>query len=267
MEVIPKTLTPENPTPETQAKNPVRWGAAFRALLALSQDNDDTTHVFKIVDALRGDSEREPLARMKQTPIGRKIIEENRSLLDVLSNRERLRALPQYSLGRTYLAFMENEGLSADGLADASVEGYGGRKLDAELRTFTTWARDSHDLWHVLTGYGRDPLGELCLLGVLYSQINSTGTGFIALLGLLRVSFEYPGAPSIRAVRQGFRIGRKAESLMAQDWEVLLTRPFEEVRSELGIERPTYYERSRPMHDASRSKSRAAVANAQALSA
>ena len=266
MEAIPKTPTPA-PTPETPAKNPVRWGAAFRALLALAQDNDDTTHVFKIVDALRGDSERASLARMKQTPVGRKIIDENRSLLDILANRERLRALPEDSLGRTYLAFMESEGLSADGLAGASIEAYAGRRLDPELRTFTTWARDSHDLWHVLTGYGRDPLGELCLLGVLYSQINSTGTGFIALLGLLRVQFEYPGAPSIRAVLQGFWIGRKAESLMAQDWEALLARPFEEVRSELGIERPTYYERSRPMHDASRSKSRAAVANPQAMSA
>lgn len=112
----------------------------------------------------------------------------------------------------------------------------------------------------------RDPLGELCLLGVLYSQINSRGTGFIALLGLLQVPFEYPGAPSIRAVFQGFRIGRNAKSLMAQDWDALLARPFDEVRSELGLEQPTFYEQSRPMHDASRSKSRVARAAAQAVS-
>jgi ubiquinone biosynthesis protein COQ4 len=249
------------------AMNPIRWGAAFKALLALANDNDDTTHVFKIVDALRGESERAPLARLKQTEIGRKIIEEDRSLIETLADRERLRALPDGSLGREYLAFMEREGLSAEGLADASVEGYGGRKLDPELRTFTTWARDSHDLWHVLTGYGRDPLGELCLLGVLYSQIRSTGTGFIALLGLLQVPFEYPGAPSVRAVLQGFYIGLRAESLMAQDWEALLARPFEQVRRELGLERPDLYERSRPLHDARRSKSRTAVAAAEASAA
>ena len=110
-------------------------------------------------------------------------------------------------------------------------------------------------------------MSELCLLGVLYSQIRSRGTGFIALFGLLQVPFEYPGAPSIRAVFQGFRIGRNAKSLMAQDWEALLARPFDEVRIELGLERPTFYERSRPMHDASRSKSRAAVAEAMVISA
>jgi hypothetical protein len=95
---------------------------------------------------------------------------------------------------------------------------------------------------------------------VLYSQIESRGTGFIALLGLLQISMEYPGAPAIRAVIQGFQIGRNAESMMAQDWERLLEQPFDEVRNALGLGQPTYYERSRPLHDASRSKSRAAVA-------
>ena len=97
---------------------------------------------------------------------------------------------------------------------------------------------------------------------MLYSQTHSLGTGFIALLGLLRIPFEYPGAPSIRAVLQGFAIGRQSEWLIAQDWEALLERPLEGVREELGIERPTFYETSRPLHMASRSNSRAAVASA-----
>jgi len=242
--------------------NPIRWGAAFRALWALAKDNDDTTEVFKIVEALRGDYETQNVARMKQSAIGREILVEERSLLPILKDRERLRTLPEDSLGRAYLAFMESEGLSADGLAAASEEGYEPREVDADVRTFGNLARDSHDLWHVLTGYGRDPLGELCLLGVLYSQTHSLGTGFIALLGLLRIPFEYPGAPSIRAVLQGFAIGRQSEWLIAQDWEALLERPLEGVREELGIERPTFYETSRPLHMASRSNSRAAVASA-----
>jgi ubiquinone biosynthesis protein COQ4 len=157
-------------------KNPIRIGAALRALWRLSRDNDDTTHVFAIVDALRGQSDVRNVERMRESPIGRAILAERRSLLDVLADRDRLRALPEGSLGRIYLAFMEREGLSADGLAAASDEGYQQRSFDPDVRTFADWARDSHDLWHVLTGYGRDPLGELCLLGVLYSQIRNPGT-------------------------------------------------------------------------------------------
>ncbi len=241
------------------------WSAAFRAIWALRQDNDDTTQVFKIVNALRGPSDLRNIARMRESAIGRAILAERRSMLDVLSDRERLRALPEGSLARVYLAFMEREGLSADGLADAAEQGYGKRSADPEVRTFGDWARDSHDLWHVLTGYGRDPLGELCLLGVLYSQIRSLGTAFIALLGLTYVGSEYPGAPTIRAVLQGFWIGLRARWMIAVDWELLLARPIDEVRSELRLGRPSYYARSLPLHDAARSRSRAA--RAQALAA
>jgi ubiquinone biosynthesis protein COQ4 len=251
-----------SPTHPLRAKrNPIRWGEAFRALWALRNDNDDTTQVFRIVQALRGDAEAHNVARMRESEIGRAILDEKRSMLDVLADRERLRALPEGSLGRVYLAFMEREGLSADGLADAADEGYGDeRSDDPDLRTFGDWARDSHDLWHVLTGYGRDPLGELCLLGVLYSQIRSLGTGFIALLGLTHVPFEYPGAPCFRAVWQGFRIGRRAEWMIAQDWEHLLTLPIDDVRERLRLEWPTWYEQAVVRHDPSKSNSRAAKA-------
>jgi ubiquinone biosynthesis protein COQ4 len=154
---------------------------------------------------------------------------------------------------------MEREGLTADGLAAAAAAGYGERSADPDVCTFGDWARDSHDLWHVLTGYGRDPLGELCLLGVLYSQIRNPGTAFIALLGLAQVPFEYPGAPAIRAVLQGFSIGRRARWMIAQDWQAWLPRPIDEVRAALRLARPTYYERSAPLHDAARSRSRAAA--------
>src|SRR5688572_11060580 len=253
-----------SPLPETR-KNPIRLGVALRALWRLARDNDDTTHVFAIVDALRGNSDVRNVERMRESEIGRAILAERRSLLDVLADRERLRALPDGSLGRIYLAFMEREGLTADGLAAAADEGYRQRTFDPEVRTFADWARDSHDLWHVLTGYGRDPLGELCLLGVLYSQIRSPGTAFIALLGLLQVPFEYPGAPSRRAVLQGFSIGRRAQCMIALDWEVLLARPLDEVRGTLGLDRPTYYEQSAPLHDAARSRSRAAAEQALAV--
>ena len=118
--------TPET-SPPTQTR--IRWGAAFRALVGLAKDNDDTTYVFKIIDALGGDPERKILAAMKQTAIGRQIIEEERSLLEVLSNREHLRTLPEASLGRTYLAFMESEGLTKHdhdiGRANVFEAGYG----------------------------------------------------------------------------------------------------------------------------------------------
>ncbi len=256
------TSTPNIQSPAVSTSNPMQWRVAFRALRALINDNDDTTQVFKITDALRGNSDKRNTKRMKQSEIGRKILSERRSLIHVLSDRERLRTLPDGTLGRAYLEFMEREGLSADGLAAAAEEGYQHAKSDPEIATYSNWVRDSHDLWHVLTGYGRDPLGELALLGVLYSQARNPGTAFIALLALPKIAKAYPGAPAIRTVLQGFRTGLRAEWLIAQDWEDLLTRPIDKVRAELHIDRPSYYERSLPMFDASSSNSEVAASSA-----
>ena len=83
-----------------RTKNPMQWRTAFRALRALVKDNDDTTQVFKIVDALRGNSDIRNTERMKQSEIGRKILSERRSLIDVLSAREQLRGLHEGTLPR-----------------------------------------------------------------------------------------------------------------------------------------------------------------------
>jgi hypothetical protein len=48
--------------------------------------------------------------------------------------------------------------------------------------------------------------------------------------------------------------------MLAQDWEALLAKPFVEVRRELNLERPTWYEQAVTRHDPSRSNSRAAQA-------
>ncbi|MFK8021586.1 MAG: Coq4 family protein [Pseudomonadales bacterium] len=240
--------------------SPMQWRVAFAAFQALSKDNDDTIQVFKIVDALRGKSDARNTKRMKQSVVGRRILEQRLSLIEVLSDRDRLRTLPEDSLGRVYLDFMEREGLSADGLAAAANEGRQGEFTDPDTITYANWARDSHDLWHVLTSYGRDPLGELGLLGVLYSQGRNPGTAFIALMSIPKTRKSYPGAPAIRTVLQGFLIGLKARWLFAQDWAALLERPINEVRTELRINQPSYYKRSLPFFDPSLSNSDAAIA-------
>ena len=48
-----------------------------------------------------------------------------------------------------------------------------------------------HDLWHVVTGYGRDELGEACLLAFTYAQNKNRGVGFIAFVGCFKLFAKY----------------------------------------------------------------------------
>ena len=88
------------------------------------------------------------------------------------------------SLGQHYYDFLKSENISAEGLVDASEKGLSGlRELSNEEVEFHQRQRDAHDLWHVLTGYGRDALGELCLLAVTYRLLGNPGLLLIILFG------------------------------------------------------------------------------------
>ena len=212
---------------------------AVRAIRRLIADPEDTAQVFTIIRALSGSSVERGFRRFAALPTGQRILAEERDLLSVLNDREHLRGLPEGSLGRAYLRFVEGENLSADGLVDASqpdaaewenplVERYGNR------------LRDQHDLWHTLTQYGRDELGELCLLAFTYAQTGNRGIGFIVLVGALEMRKRF-GAGVFRAALRGYRDGRRSAWLPGQDWESLLAQPVEDVRRDLGIAEPIPY--------------------------
>ncbi len=221
------------------------WLKALRAIDRLRRDNDDTEQVFLIIEALKGKSNEEHLERFRATEIGRKVLSEKRSALDFLTKRDWLQSLPEGTLGKIYIDFMIREGLTAEGLRDVSYEG--GFATEAQMseeeRVFSEWNRDIHDLFHIITGYGRDPLGELSVLAVTYQQTKSLGVGFIALMGAFEYQRKLKGTPAFKSVLQGFKIGKQCEDLVAQDWEHLLTLPIEEVRERLKLRKPGFYNR------------------------
>lgn len=208
---------------------------AFRGVRRLLDNPGDTAQVFTIFRALRGKSGIRAFRRFAASPTGRKVIGENRRLLETLSDRARLEALPEKSFGRRYFDFMEQEQLSAEGLVQAS-QGWETDPVPAEMELFRARARDAHDLTHVLTGYGRDPLGEVCLLAFMYAHSRNLGQALIVLMSISRM----PRAGR-RALFEAWRNGRKARWLHDQDYEALLRRPLEAVRRELDIADPVLY--------------------------
>jgi ubiquinone biosynthesis protein COQ4 len=102
--------------------------------------------------------------------------------------------------------------------------------------------RDVHDVWHVLTGYGTDALGEACVVSFSYGQTRNLGFAFIGLGAALEIQRENRRIPALRAVLQAWRIGRAARWLPALDYERLFAEPLEGVRERLGLRPPTVYD-------------------------
>ncbi len=195
---------------------------ATKALRALFRDPDDTAQVFTVIESLSGAGPRHLLSSFRADTTGKRLLRERPDIVPLLADRERLRRMPEGSLGRAYLAFVESEGITADGLVAASEAGrVTQRGDDPDLDYVAQRMRDTHDLWHAVTGYKGDLIGEAALLAFNVPQTKNPGIALIVSLGILRIHQRR----AIELIVGGFRRGAKARWLPAVDWEALLELP------------------------------------------
>ncbi len=227
---------------------PVKAWGHFRKLVA---DKEDTEQVFHIINCLR-DGRFQRIARdFYASDFGRATLADGENLVALLDDHDRLRALPAGTVGRAYLAFMEREGLSAQGLVDEYDRFRRGQpRHDDLVERYSNRLRDTHDLCHVMTGYGRDALGEACVLAFSACHTPNWGTQFIAWAGAAQIRKQVPRAANIfPCIREARRIGKAAGNIAQQDIAALLNEPLDAARVRLGIGKPVQYRRA---HDVMR---------------
>jgi ubiquinone biosynthesis protein COQ4 len=223
--------------PDTRPHNPIHWGQAFKALVTLARDTSRTDQVFTIISALTGDSFERTYQAFKKTEHGQKLLRERPILNELLTSRDRLRAMPAGSLGRAYLTFMEEGELTADGLVEAQTTGKDPNEaleLDADRRYVADRVRDQHDLWHVLTDYGCDDTGEIANLWFSVGQFGNPGMAFIAFFGTIDGQMD-PRFSWPRYCARAYLRGRRAARLVSEPVEDMLELPIDVVRRRLGI--------------------------------
>lgn len=224
--------------------HPSRIAGGLKGIL---QDPNDTRHVFTLFESMIGPIEVRQVGQFLESPEGRALFAKRPPVVQALTDRDRLRQMPEGSLGRAYLAFVESEGISADGLVEASEQGRITEHVThPELAFLREYMRDTHDLWHTLTGYRGDIVGELSLLAFGFAQMGNLGVGFLVLTGLAvsALGGGKEGAKGLVDPRVfqnrdvivgGFLRGLRARWLPVTDWVALLERPLDDVRRELGV--------------------------------
>lgn len=213
---------------------------ALAAARDLAANPGHLSKVFTIIEAMSGDTLGRIARRMAKVESGRRLLRDRPDVVDRLEDRAALARLPEGSLGREYLAFMESEQISAEGIRAAAVEGRSKEKvLPAPLDYVFARMRDTHDLWHAVTGYKADALGELGLLAFNFAQTHNPGIALILGIGVFKLA-SVPGALSLMI--DGYRRGRKAAFLPALEWESLLEQPLADVRARLSLEAPPVYQ-------------------------
>lgn len=219
---------------------PIRALKAIRRLLA---DKDDTVQVFEIMQSLNGRSTSKAYRRLMSTASGGKIAYDRVEIAPLLSDDAFIDGFAPNTVGGAYRHFVRSEGLSAEGLAEESRKARGSTPdVQHPVAWFGRRIRDTHDIWHILTGYHRDGLGELSLVAFSYAQTGSLGWALIALGGVLQGFKLGHGRRTASIVWQAYRNGKAAAWLPGQDFVALLSEPLDAARDRLKIEKPTLYD-------------------------
>jgi ubiquinone biosynthesis protein COQ4 len=228
--------------PGFRAASPkMEWGHALSSLRRLLNDKEDTTAVFEIMRALNGSSTAKGYLRLLQTPQGGRIAYERPEFAQRLMDDAWLDSMPEGSVGAAYRSFIREEQLSADGLAEISRQGASAIDEPHPYAWMGRRTRDVHDIWHILTGYHRDGLGEACLVAFSYAQTKGLGWALIGL-GAASRARKAGTYPYVKAIWQGYRRGRAAKWLLGQDYERLMAEPLDAARRRLNITPPTIYD-------------------------
>lgn len=231
----------------TPLRHPRRPKARYRPLAALKhfrellKDKENTAEVFKIYDALPSGQFIPRVRALTLSPHGEALRANEPFLPPILDDHEALRKLPEGSVAHAYCDFMEREGLSAAGLVEESQKAER-PTYDDLIQWFGFRQRDTHDLMHVLTGYGRDALGEQCVLLFTHGQSPSHGHLLLGYAGSVHLKkLVKSSAPVMKAVRQAHRTGKACPPLVGLSIRELLGKDLAQARAELNIPDPHWY--------------------------
>ncbi|XDG07997.1 hypothetical protein ABKA04_007612 [Annulohypoxylon sp. FPYF3050] len=168
---------------------------------------------------------------MLGSPTGRRILRDRPRITSASLNLPHLRTLPPNTVGGTYVAWLDREGVSPD-TRDAV------RYIDdAECAYVMQRYRESHDFYHALTGLPIVREGEVALKAFEFANTMLPMTG----LSLLAIATLKPAERSRFwsiygpwAVRNGLR----SDEVINVYWEEEMETDVDELRERLGIERP-----------------------------
>lgn len=218
------------------------WRTAFDAIRKLMANGDDTTQVFRIMRALNVGNGPMNYARLLGTVQGGRLAYERTELAQRLSDPAFVAQFAPGTVGAAYRHFLESTGYSADGLVEVSRIEPTEDDIAHPYAWFGRRVRDTHDIWHVLTGYKADEsMGEAALVAFSYAQVGGLGWAFIGGAAALKSLSVTKSSLFAKAVWEGYRHGRKAKWISGEDYEQLLHEPLDAARARLGIATPVAY--------------------------
>jgi len=209
-----------------------RWKLGLGLLRKVMNNPEDTELVLAFLGVINsGRSNRARVARFFSDPEGEVLYAEHRAIDSRTIDLDKLAALPEGTLGHAYAKFLRSHGITPE-IFDGAPPGITNPRRSYVVQRL----RQTHDLWHVVTGCETDPAGEIALQAFSFSQTGALGSAFLVVFGSLRRMREQHDVGIVRDVVALYRTGRRTgRRLPTFSWEDHWATPLAEVRAMLGL--------------------------------
>lgn len=168
---------------------------------------------------------------MLSSPTGRRILRDRPRITSQTMSMAHLRTLSPHCVGRAYASWLDREGVSPD--TRDSVKYIDDEECAYVMQRY----RECHDFYHALTGLPVMVEGEVALKAFEFANtlLPMTGLSLFAVIRLKKAERERFWRTYLPWALDN---GSRCKEILNVYWEEELERHVEDLRKELGIERP-----------------------------
>lgn len=200
----------------------------FKGTVALFRNPNSTDSVYDIEDGLRHSKAMQFAVKyVKADPAVAQLMQE--CYIAPLPNLEALRHYPPGSLGYQYAISLIEAGFDPNFYRPIAVKD--------DISYMLLRLRQTHDVWHIVTGFDTDIAGELGLKAFELAQTRRPMAVVLLAGGLLKALTQAPESLTdlLQQISKGYQLGLQTKPFLAQKWEEAWDKPLLQWQSELGV--------------------------------
>ena len=206
----------------------------LKGTVSLFANPTNTTSVYDIEDGLRHEKSTQlSIEYIKSQPGVMALV--NARYLAPTPNLEALLQYPEGTLGYAYATYLKEYGFDANF--------YRSLEVDDDTSYLFLRRRQTHDIWHIMTGFDVDEASEVGLKAFELAQTRSAMSAILITGSLLRTLLKQPEELDylLDRIAVGYRMGAKAKPFLAQQWEEAWDKSVDQWRENLDVQVATHY--------------------------
>lgn len=223
----PQTLPPN-------ASVPTRLRIALHALYVLKDDPGNPDYARLLHMSLDNDTYARLGEILRQTPEGRRMLDEKPTLPGPDLDLEALSQLPEGTLGHEFARYFGDNGIDPFSFEFPLLN-------DADF--LNKRYRETHDIHHILTGYGIDEIGEVELQAFYVGNLGLRHAALIAALSFpycIKTAGIKHLRQHIRRLRAAYRRGKDSRELLSVNFDEMWEKPVSELAQLICAPAPTF---------------------------